>query len=144
MSEGGDEVTEFFELLRRDGIVGNEQIQQMSESFQGAATTMKEIMERLKAAEAEKKTLLANNKQLTDNNKQLVESNKSLTEALSKLRVGGGRYRGNQNRDGGGGGGQEIGKCNICNQEHKKPFKEHCWELERNKAQRPANWESRL
>ena len=42
------EVTQFFEELRRDAIVGTEQIQQMSEAFTGATGTMKEVMERLK------------------------------------------------------------------------------------------------
>jgi hypothetical protein len=39
------EVSQYFDELRRDALMGKEQIQQMSEAFTGAATTMKEVIE---------------------------------------------------------------------------------------------------
>ena len=145
--QGGQDVTDVLEEYLRDARVGNEQIHQMSEAFKGASTVSKEVMERFKASQAEMKalqqqmtTLINTNKQLTENNQKLTESNKQLAEALKALGNngggGGGRYRGRKKA--------EMGKCNICNQEHEKPFVEHCWELDRNKDQRPANWQSRL
>jgi DNA repair exonuclease SbcCD ATPase subunit len=138
------EVTQFFEELRRDAIVGMEQIQQMSEAFTGAAGTMKEVMERLKEANAEIKTLTQVNANLTNQIKQLTENNKTLAAALKDL--GGKRMDAGNTRTGGRGGASNLNgeKCNICKMVHQKPFQDHCWELERNASKRPENWVSRL
>lgn len=146
------EVTEYFEGLRRDALVGNEQIQQMSEAFTGAATTMKEVMERLKASQAEVKksndivvALTKTNATLTESNKELTENNKTLVEAI---KAGGG---GTPTGSGGGTGktlaqrtNPEKERCNICGLPHAKPFVKHCWELEANAHKCQAGWESKL
>ena len=131
------------EGLRRDALVGNEQIQQMSEAFSGAATTMKEVMERLKASQAEVKT----NATLTKTNKQLTANSKTLTETIKK---GGGAAASAENK----GGGQwksaaqrsnpDKEGCNICGIPHAKPFVKFCWELEANANKRNPGWESML
>ena len=148
------EVTQYLEDLRRDALVGNEQIQQMSEAFTGAATTMKEVMERLKASQAEVKkltelvaTLTKTNATLTETNKQLTANNKTLTETIKK---GGGAAAPAENK----GGGQwksaaqrsnpEKEGCNICGIPHAKPFVKFCWELEVNASKRKPGWESTL
>jgi hypothetical protein len=140
------EVTQFFDELRRDALVGNEQIQQMTEAFTGATFTMKEVMERLKEANAEIKTLTQLNANLTNNNKQLTENNMTLAAALKAL---GGKPMdtpGNRAGTGGRGGNSNPNgeRCNFCKMVHQKPFKDHCWELERNASKRPEKWESRL
>jgi DNA repair exonuclease SbcCD ATPase subunit len=148
------EVTQYLEDLRRDALVGNEQIQQMSEAFSGAATTMKEVMERLKASQAEVKkltdlvaTLTKTNATLTENNKQLTSSIKTLTEAIKK---GGTAAPGAENK----GGGQwksaaqksnpDKEGCTICGIPHAKPFVKYCWELEANASKRKPGWKSQL
>jgi predicted transcriptional regulator len=78
------EVTQYLEDLQRDALVGNEQIQQMSEAFSGAATTMKEVMERLKASQAEVKKLTDLVAMLTKTNATLTETNKQLTANKKK------------------------------------------------------------
>jgi DNA repair exonuclease SbcCD ATPase subunit len=147
------DVTQYFEDLRRDALVGNEQIQQMSEAFDGAATTMKEVMERLKASQAEVMklneivaALTKTNATLTESNKQLTTNNKVLAEAM---KTGGG-----ETPTGGGGGGTgktlaqktnpERELCNICGLPHAKPFLKHCWELGANANKRRPGWESKL
>jgi methyl-accepting chemotaxis protein len=74
MEQQGHEISEFFEEFRRDAIVGNEQIQQMTQSFRGAADSMGQIMERLKASMDENKVLVDTVAKLTTSNKQLTES----------------------------------------------------------------------
>ena len=51
--ENDGKVSEYFEQFRRDAMVNLEQIQQMASSFKGAAETMAEVMDRLKAAHEE-------------------------------------------------------------------------------------------
>ena len=134
------EITDFIEEFRRDAMVGSEQINQMAQAFTGAATTAKEVMARLKEAnetiESQNKTIA----QLTNTNKQLTENNQRLTEALAKLGESGGRNRRprkpNTNAEG--------EACNICGKIHGKPFVDHCWELEKNKSKRPAEWKSAM
>ena len=142
MQEGTEdkEITDFLEEFRRDAIVGTEQINQMAQAFTGAASTSKEVMERLKEANA---TIESQNKtiaQLTNTNKQLTENNLKLTETIAKLSEGGGsrstRTRGRPRGDG--------EACNMCGKAHAKPFVDHCWELEKNKAKRPADWKSAM
>jgi hypothetical protein len=79
------EITEFFDDLRRDAIVGREQIQQMSEAFTGASSALKETMNRLKETTARIVTLNKTAATLTKTNKQLTESNKQLADALKML-----------------------------------------------------------
>lgn len=95
----GMDVTKYFDELRRDALVGMEQIQQMSEVFTGAAGTMKEVMERLKEANTEIKTLTQINANLTNQIKQLTENNKTLATALKEL--GGKKTDTGGNRTGG-------------------------------------------
>jgi FtsZ-binding cell division protein ZapB len=119
----------------------------MSEAFTGATVTMnKEVMERLKEANAEIKTLTQLNANLTNNNKQLTDNNKTLAAALKALGGKAVETPGNRVGTGGRGGNSNPNgeRCNICKMVHQKPFKEHCWELERNASKRPENWESRL
>ena len=138
------DVTKYFDELRRDALVGTEQIQQMSEAFTGAAGTMREVMERLKEANTEIKTLTQINANLTNQIKQLTENNKTLATALKEL--GGKKTDTGGNRTGGRGGASNPNgeKCNICKMVHQKLFKDHCWELERNASKRPTDWVSRL
>jgi DNA repair exonuclease SbcCD ATPase subunit len=138
------EVTQFFEELLHDAIVGMEKIQQMSEAFMGATGTMKEVMERLKEANAEIKTLTQVNANLTNQIKQLTENNKTLAAALKDL--GGKKTDTVGTRTGGRGGTSNLNgeKCKICKMMHQKPFQDHCWELECNASKRPDNWVSRL
>ena len=138
------EVSQYFDELRRDALVGNEQIQQMSEAFTGAAGTMKEVMERLKEANAEIKSLTQINANLTNNIKQLTENNKTLAAALKELSGKKGDTGGTRTGGRGGNSNPNGEKCNICKMVHQKPFKDHCWELERNADKRPADWVSRL
>jgi DNA repair exonuclease SbcCD ATPase subunit len=106
--------------------MGNEQIQQMSEAFTGATMTMKEVMERLKEANAKIKTLTQVKANLTNNIKQLTENNKTLSVALKDL--GGKKMDAGSTRTGGRGGTSKSNgdKCNICKMVHQKPFKDHC------------------
>ena len=143
MQEATDnEITDFIEEFRRDAMVGSEQINQMAQAFTGAAGTAKEVMERLKEAHAQIDTLNKTVASLTNTNKQLTENNQKLAEALAK-------------NEGGGGGGRprrprrpntnaEAEACNICGKIHGKPFVDHCWELEKNKDKRPADWKSAM
>jgi hypothetical protein len=144
MEQQGHEISEFFEEFRRDAIVGNEQIQQMTQSFRGAADSMGQIMERLKASMDENKVLVDTVAKLTTSNKQLTESNKTLAEALKAL--GGGQAGGIQTSPATGKkyhySNSTGEKCPICNRPHAKPFNEKCYELESNKDKRPANWKS--
>jgi DNA repair exonuclease SbcCD ATPase subunit len=125
----GTEVLELLEEIRRDAMVGNEQIQQMATSFKGATDTMSEVMDRLKTA-------LDQIKVLTATNKTLVESNKQLTDTIKAL---GGKAAAKppekeeraptpsikeSNPDG------EV--CPICDKVHQKPFKDYCCALAKN------------
>ena len=137
------EVTEFFQELRNDALVGKEQINQMKEAFTGATTTMKEVMNRLKEANNTIKELQNNNKLLVEANKELTASNKVLAETIKSIGKGqagageGGEkqqkpsQRTNPNRE----------KCPICNVPHAKPFADYCWELPKNAHKRRSKEE---
>jgi DNA repair exonuclease SbcCD ATPase subunit len=137
----GHEISEFFEEFRRDAILGNEQIQQMTQSFRGAADSMGQIMKRLKASMEENKVLVDT---VAKSNKQLTKNNKTLADALKAL--GGGQAGGIQTSPVTGKkyhySNPTGEKCPICNRPHAKPFNKKCYELESNKDKRPANWKS--
>ena len=140
---GGQDVSDFFEELRKDAIVGNEQINQMTQAFKGATDTMGETLERLKTALA---TIDSQNKviaNLTNTNKQLTENNTKLAESIAKGSNGDDGSRSNRGRYKRGNGNDDD-KCPICGGKHTKPYLTKCWELEANKEQRPANWKSVL
>lgn len=144
---GGQDVSNFFEELRKDAIVGNEQINQMTTAFKGATETMGETLDRLKTALA---TIDSQNKviaNLTNTNKQLTDNNTKLTDAVAKGNTGGGGDNGGRqrfNRRGNNDTSSDGEKCPICKGQHTKPHLTKCWELESNKEQRPANWKSVL
>lgn len=138
---GGEqvEITQFFDELRRDAVVGNEQIQQMSESFKNAALTMKEVMERLKTSQEQITTLTATNKTLVETNKQLALALKALGGKAPGTAADGGEEEKKAPAS-----NPKMEPCNICGFPHGKPFAKWCWELEVNKSKRPKNWSSRL
>lgn len=153
---GKDDVTEFFDEFRRDALVGKEQIQQMASTFNGAAGALSKTMEQLKVltetVEKQEKTIAT----LTATNKQLTETNASLTKLLGNGTGGkpaDEKPTGNSKR-GDVPGYQQDAKaketnpkkwfCHMCGLPHAKPFKQYCWELEKNKSTRPAGWKSRM
>jgi methyl-accepting chemotaxis protein len=81
----GTEVSELLEEIRRDAMVGNEQIQQMATSFKGATDTMSEVMDRLKTALDQIKVLTATNKTSVESNKQLADTIKAYCGGSSKV-----------------------------------------------------------
>lgn len=133
------EITQFFDELRRDAVVGNEQIQQMAESFKGATLTMKEVMERLKTSQEQITTLIATNKTLVETNKQLALALKALGDKTPAAAAEGGEEEKKAPAS-----NPKTEPCNICGFPHGKPFAKWCWELEINKNKRPKNWRSML
>jgi uncharacterized protein YukE len=75
---GGTDVNELLETIRRDAMVGTEQIQQMATSFKGATETMSEVMDRLKTAMDQIKILNNTVATLTVTNKQLADTIKTM------------------------------------------------------------------
>lgn len=142
--EDDGEVSEYFEQFRRDAMVNSEQIQQMASSFKGAAETMAEVMDRLKAAQEEIKTLNRTVENLTKSNLTLTNTNKKLSEALANNRGGERNASAGAAAKGGKGTNPNSERCPICNMIHGMPFKDFCWELETNKDKRPAEWKSKL
>lgn len=123
--DGGHDITDFMDEVRHNSVASNEQIQQIASAFQGTADTMSEVMDRLKAAMEENKSLAKAVATLTETNKQLVET----------IRAMGGKA----NNDGGGGGGKTpTGKCTLCNKWHRMPFDDYCHSLEKNKHLKEA------
>jgi DNA repair exonuclease SbcCD ATPase subunit len=143
--QGSQEITEFFDELRRDAIVGREQIQQMSEAFMGASSVLKETMARLKETMAQIATLNKTVTTLTNTNKQLTESNKQLANALKSLGGKKGETSGDDKKsDGTRRAPQHWHACNICGEKHRKPFKTYCLEIEANAKLRGPDWKSKL
>jgi archaellum component FlaC len=103
--EDDGEVSEYFEQFRRDAMVNSEQIQQMASSFKGAAETMAEVMDRLKAAQEEIKTLNRTVENLTKSNATLTNTNTAGTASK-----------------GGKGTNPNSERCPICNMIHGMPF----------------------
>jgi DNA repair exonuclease SbcCD ATPase subunit len=125
-------------------MVNSEQIQQMASSFKGAAETMAEVMDRLKAAQEEIKTLNRTVENLSKSNVTLTNTNKKLSEALANNRGGEKNASAGATAKGGKGTNPNSERCPICNMIHGMPFKDFCWELETNKDKRPAEWKSKL
>ena len=123
----GDEIKEYFDEWRRDTVSGQEQISQMAASFKGATATATEIMARLKSSQENNRELVASNKQLADTNKMLVEIIKSMGGNV-KINAQGVAEK------------PEQKKCPHCNNQHKQPFDDHCWKLEKNKDKRPRGY----
>ena len=144
----------YFDDFRCKVVASNEQIQQMAQSFKGAANTMSEVMDRLKTAMATISTQEKTIANLTNTNKQLIENN---TKVATALAAGGGKVVKEtpvvkkDEKTGGAvvGDKDEVKKtnpqghkCAICYQVHAKPFRQHCLEVETNKRKRPAGWKS--
>eukprot|EP00956_Cyclotella_meneghiniana_P021805 scaffold40247_cov36-Cyclotella_meneghiniana.AAC.2 len=73
-------MSEFMEDLRQTSTTNNEQIQQIAAAFQGTATTMSEVMDRLKAAMDKNKSLVKSVAMMIETNKQLSKQSKSWEE----------------------------------------------------------------
>ncbi len=127
-TEGAD-VSELLEEIRRDAMVGNEQIQQMATSFKGATDTISEVMDRLKTALDQVKVLTATNKTLVETNKQLADTIKTLGgKATTKTPEKEDRPPVPSIKESNPNG--EV--CPICDKVHQKPFKDYCWALAKN------------
>lgn len=152
--QDAQDISAYFDDFRREAVASNEQIQQMAQSFKGAANTMSEVMDRLKTAMATISTQEKTIANLTNTNKQLIENNSKLAAALA---AGGGKVVKEtpvvkkEEKTGGAAAGDEDEvkktnpqghKCAICYQVHAKPFRQHCLEVETNKNKRPAGWKS--
>jgi GTP1/Obg family GTP-binding protein len=86
--QDAQDISAYFDDFRREAVASNEQIQQMAQSFKGAANTMSEVMDRLKTAMATISTQEKTIANLTNTNKQLIENNSKLAAALA---AGGGK-----------------------------------------------------
>ena len=133
-SQEQQEVSQFFEEFRWDGMVNVEQITQMHPSFCGAADTMGETMARLKAALAEIKVLNKTIETLLDANKQLTAVVASLEKRVGKT----GSHTTTQTADKEKEQEKELeqdyetGKCPCCESIHRLFWKAYCRELKKN------------
>jgi DNA repair exonuclease SbcCD ATPase subunit len=132
-TEAATDVTDLLDTIRRDAMVGSEQIQQMATSFKGATDTMGEVMDRLKMALDQIKTLnntiatlMATNKQLTDTIKIL--GGKTPTPQKEEVLRQPSAKETNPNNE----------KCPLCEKVHGMPWQDNCWLIEKNKNKRPS------
>jgi len=126
------EVSQFFKEFRRDAMVNTKQINQMQQSFQGAADTMEETITRLKATLAEIKVLNKTIETLSDANKQLTTIVASLEKKVGMMVLHTNTQNANKEHEKGSKQDYETGKCPCCENIHHLPWKEHCWELKKN------------
>ena len=129
---GGTDVNELLETIRRDAMVGTEQIQQMATSFKGATETMSEVMDRLKTAMDQIKILNNTVATLTATNKQLADTIKTMGGKAAAA-----PKEDEQKRSTARETNPDNEKCPICDNVHGKPWKDYCWELEKNRHKRP-------
>lgn len=115
------------------GIANNAQSQETPPQ-QSEQELLSEFMA-LMQSESDKKI----EKFMSETNATLTATTKALEAIASK--VGGSNNNRNRNRNtNGGGGGKERKKCPHCDKYHYDL--DTCWELEKNKDKRPANWKS--
>jgi rubrerythrin len=130
---GGTDVNELLDTIRRDAVVGTEQIQQMATSFKGATETMSEVMDKLKTAMDQIKVLNNTVATWTATNKQLADTIKAMSgKAATTLKEDGEKCSTARETN------PDNEKCPICDNVHGKPWKDYCWELEKNKHKRPS------
>lgn len=79
---------------------------------------------------------------MSETNSTLTATTKALEAIANKVGSSNNRNRNRNNNGGGGGGGgnRERKKCSHCDKYHYDL--DTCWELEKNKDKRPANWKS--
>jgi hypothetical protein len=95
---------------------------------------MSEVMDRLKTAMDQIKILNNTVATLTATNKQLADTIKTMGGKTATA-----PKEDEQKRSTARETNPDNEKCPICDNVHGKPWKDYCWELEKNRHKRPSN-----